>query len=135
MCVLAEFVNKYFGFIEKSVERAALAALRSATGAAPPQQDERKKMACLNFRLPLERPVALDASVSDSEWEHFQRIVHFYVDFRLKKVRMKWVLWLVPFGRVTLPCVRRVIAAISSYLCPARIQKDTSYCKSGSRNH
>jgi hypothetical protein len=73
--------------MEKSVERAALASLKSTSApAAPCLPDERQKMLALNFRVPLERPVALDATVSDSEWEHCQRIIHFYVDFRLKKV-------------------------------------------------
>ena len=49
--------------------------------------DEVKKMADLNFRLAVERPVELDRTVSDSEWDNFRRIVHFYADFRLKKVR------------------------------------------------
>lgn len=70
--------------MEKSVERAALASLSSrAPGGG---LDEAKRLGELNFTLALERPVALDASVSDAEWKHFQRIVHFYVDFRLKKV-------------------------------------------------
>jgi hypothetical protein len=77
--------------MEKSVERAALASLKSTSAAtAPVLPDEKQKMLDLNFRVPLERPVALDATVSDKEWEHFRRIIHFYVDFRLKKVRSSW---------------------------------------------
>lgn len=44
-------------------------------------------MASMNFTVAVERPVVLDRTVSDAEWDHFRRIVHFYVDFRLKKAR------------------------------------------------
>ena len=87
------FVKKYFSFAEVRAERQLLAAASGAPSAprAPPDDaasivaEEQRRVSDMNFTVAFERPVALDGVLSRGEWAAVERLVHFYVDYRVKR--------------------------------------------------